>query len=409
MPIVVAAPALTFPLTFPLLTAIILAVAATFATFTVRRDIAEGRKLDTPLLIPWIVLLASVLVGAVISRFPYLTIPKLCGVILGMLTLRAVLLTATAGVRLWTLGWLYLAGGCATILGGVLASPQWPRKYLWLYGMASTIPPVVRGLPGAEEGVNPNALGATTLLFLPVAATLTMVSLRHPATSARARAGALAAFIGLLGVLVLTQSRTAWVSAVAAGGLLVALRSRVTAAICAIGAVSIAAAAWWMGLATLLGTIQKRSLPIWPYVTNEDRTAIWSMALEKIKAHPVTGVGLGTFRELVRTTNIRGEPAVVPHAHNTFLQVTLDTGFPGLAAYVALLAIATAMTWQILESAADSRLKALVAGLWGGLAAIHLFGLTDAIALGAKVGVFLWWNLALIAAAWKLTLKLDQP
>jgi putative inorganic carbon (HCO3(-)) transporter len=80
-----------------------------------------------------------------------------------------------------------------------------------------------------------------------------------------------------------------------------------------------------------------------------------------------------------------------------FLQTALDVGLPGLIAYLALLLVATALCWRLYRHGGKVE-ASLAVGLWASLAATHLFGLTDAIALGAKVGVFLWWNLALIGA-----------
>jgi hypothetical protein len=43
-------------------------------------------------------------------------------------------------------------------------------------------------------------------------------------------------------------------------------------------------------------------------------------------------------------------------------------------------------------------MRTLVLGLAGNLVALQLFGLTDAVSLGAKVGWFFWFTLGLILA-----------
>jgi len=93
----------------------------------------------------------------------------------------------------------------------------------------------------------------------------------------------------------------------------------------------------------------------------------------------------------------------IAHAHNVFLQTALDVGIPGLIAYVALLIVATLMCWQTYRDG-DPLAQRIALGLWGNLVAIHLFGLTDAVALGAKIGLFLWWSLGMIAALHHLTI-----
>jgi hypothetical protein len=47
-------------------------------------------------------------------------------------------------------------------------------------------------------------------------------------------------------------------------------------------------------------------------------------------------------------------------------------------------------------------LRWLMAGVLAGLAAHTVFGLTDAVALGAKPGIFFWLLLAMTAAVWQL-------
>ena len=97
------------------------------------------------------------------------------------------------------------------------------------------------------------------------------------------------------------------------------------------------------------------------------------------------------------------ESFFVAHAHNIFLQVALDIGIVGLVAYVAMLAFVSHITYQLWSRQSDGDERVLCLGLRANLFAIHLFGLADAIALGTKVGVFLWWNLGLIAAVHNVT------
>jgi hypothetical protein len=45
----------------------------------------------------------------------------------------------------------------------------------------------------------------------------------------------------------------------------------------------------------------------------------------------------------------------------------------------------------------------------GALAAFHIYGLTDTVALGAKPGLALWMLLALAAALWRLRPVPEPP
>lgn len=97
----------------------------------------------------------------------------------------------------------------------------------------------------------------------------------------------------------------------------------------------------------------------------------------------------------------------VAHAHNHLLQAALDLGLPGLISYLALWLIAGGLLFQVVRQAADPEDQSLAAGLAGGLTASFVFGLADAIALGAKIGLLFWITLALVAAAHRIAALRD--
>jgi putative inorganic carbon (HCO3(-)) transporter len=142
-------------------------------------------------------------------------------------------------------------------------------------------------------------------------------------------------------------------------------------------------------------------------VTNlEGRVEVWSRALYAIQDFPLTGCGLGTFRQVVPVLYplfFAGPDFDIGHAHNQFLQVALDLGLPGLIAYLALVGIALGMVWHVARSSgvAGGSRQGLALGLVGALVAFHVYGLTDAVALGAKPSVAFWLVLALAAAVWE--------
>jgi putative inorganic carbon (HCO3(-)) transporter len=119
-----------------------------------------------------------------------------------------------------------------------------------------------------------------------------------------------------------------------------------------------------------------------------------------IQDFPFTGVGLGTFRRVVGLLYplFTISPDIdIAHAHNIFLQVALDVGVPGLIAYLALLWVAGAVAWHVARGG-PPLLQALAIGLLAALVSLHLYGLTDALALGSKPGLAFWMILGLLAA-----------
>lgn len=206
---------------------------------------------------------------------------------------------------------------------------------------------------------------------------------------------------GIAALLVLTQSRSAWIGALVSGGVVVALWARLLPAgelksVLRIGLGLALVAAVGAGLR--LGPEGLRRLweepaqleAVGGVNTLSFRFEVWRWALMGVQDFFFTGCGLGAFREVGR---LLYPMAIAPsydyaHAHNIFLQVALDTGVPGLVAYLALLGIAIRQAWRTARE--DPAQRAWALGLLGGLVALHVFGLTDAIAPGAKPGLVFW-------------------
>jgi putative inorganic carbon (HCO3(-)) transporter len=122
-------------------------------------------------------------------------------------------------------------------------------------------------------------------------------------------------------------------------------------------------------------------------------------------------MGMGTFRRVAPVLYpffMISPDKDVAHAHNLFLQTGLDLGIPGLiatislwiGAFVMLLIVYNRSSEKIIALGMSARPLAL--GLAGGLLAHGVYGLTDAVALGAKPGFLWWWLLALIAGLFRL-------
>jgi len=407
------APLLMFPTVVPFLT-----VTALVLLLVVWAALHAGgrRPMSTAFDGPMAVLVAMAVVSFWISPSRDLALPKLAGVVLGVLAFRSVTFAAgsSAGLR-WAVALYILAGG-GVVAGGLLAGPSWQRKSNALFAIASRIPTIFPSLPGIDHGVNPNALGGTVLFFIPLltalAAPLARVRIVRPADGSlasevsrgvygcgiRGAAGLLAAACAI--VLILTESRTCWLSAIVALTAMAVVRGKRHFVLTALAVLSIAIA-MQAGLSpqntwgrTREAVLKSARLDL------RDRPEIWRRAIVTIWRNPVTGIGFGGFRYIVRVPSAASGAAstlLIPHAHNIFLQVTLDVGVPGLAAYLGLLLIATVRALRVHRVEAGRR-AVLALGLWANLVAIHVFGLVDAISLGAKVGLFFWWDLGLIAA-----------
>jgi O-antigen ligase len=247
---------------------------------------------------------------------------------------------------------------------------------------------------------------------------------RQPRTFALAGL-VVAATLLVTGTFTLAQSRGGYL-AVALTGVVLTLavlpkhRGRLPVSILAVLLITIGTGYLFFGSSSISsgsGSTSRAASPALSLDTLEGRFEIWSHALSAIQDFPITGLGLNTFQQIV--------PVFYPlysfspdfdigHAHNEFLQATLDLGLPGLIAFLSLYLIALWMLREIWNAARrydvwpsifGARLSAqgpetvtrcIVLGLTGGLLAHLFFGLTDAVPLGSKYGILFWMLLGLI-------------
>ena len=250
---------------------------------------------------------------------------------------------------------------------------------------AEWIPRLSLGLPGLESDgwVNRNALGAAALLVAPVNVALAFASVRQiPGGLLLRLIGIVCGTISIL-VLVVSQSRSAWLGACVVLIVLFARsRRRGVPGILLVGILGVflagfVSAPFSYARASALG-----------------RVPIWHSAIEELKTSPWIGIGLNQFHVVAAPT-----PFVAAHAHNIFIQLALDLGIIGLLIYGALQVLLLIRADRMARS--SSRFAARLAGAAGlSLVGVHAFGLGDAVALGARIGLFQWLASGFIIAAW---------
>jgi putative inorganic carbon (HCO3(-)) transporter len=355
-----------------------------------------------------------VAVGIVITPLPELTLPKATGLILGLAVFRFIGLWANS--RRWLIAMLFLfcLVGLGILMVGLLGS-NWGAKIPSLQPLVARLPRLAVELPDAPDaGISPNQLAGALIVYLPLAV-LSVFGWCPKGRLVWLWLLALANLLLLGGVLILTQSRGGWLGGVSGVLALVALTGFSAARRWAgWSAVIIIATITAVGIGSVLlldggqdahetqfaGDTQGALEDAIGAISIEGRIEVWNRALYAIADFPFTGSGLGTFREVVR---ILYPPFRVPttldiaHAHNIFVQTALDVGLPGLVAYLALLGIAGAASWKVAQCG-DFLTHRVALGLAAGLVGLHVYGLTDALALGSKPGLVFWMALGLIAA-----------
>lgn len=396
-----AAPLLLIPERWP--TAAAIALLGLAAVWLVSLLIA--RPLSTPFdvaLVGWGLALG---VGIVVSADPEETIPKATGLILGLAVWRYAGLALGERRRVgWGVGGLLLLGLSFTLVGafGLQEMP----KIDWI---ANLNPFRDRTLPGlAGLTVHPNQLAGLICLYLPVIFSLLLAPRSAPMSFWR-RLALWVAMLWTIALLIMTQSRGGWIGAVAGLFILLVLWALLlprTPYRAVVGGLAVTIFLLVAGAVLWIGPADLRDLWLNPPVetvvgtlsTLNYRKELWPWAATAVSDFPFTGVGLGAFRLVVfRLYPLSLSPGQdIGHAHNIFLQTALDVGLPGLVAYLAILIVAAMAGWRVARH--DAGLRAASLGLLAGLAAVHVFGLADALALGSKPGIVFWLALGLLAA-----------
>jgi putative inorganic carbon (HCO3(-)) transporter len=369
---------------------------------------------STPLNISIAVIVGMALVSLLITPDMTLTLPKAAGLFLGLAGLYAVV-----DVSRLPRGTALIAGelvilGCGVSMLG-LVGMQWLEKVGPLASITASLPRIIHGLPGAADGLHPNEVAGALLWIIPLALALSFMLLRKQSTLKWLGIIVTLAALWMLGVLVLSQSRSGWFGLALAGVILIAFVSRrirwiMTGLALAVILVVTAIGPNRIG-ASLLGTAannvainaaqQGLSSLNWDF-----RLEVWRTAIEGVTDFPFTGMGLGTFRQVGRLFY----PLSIPpdydfaHAHNELLQVGLDLGVPGLAALLAIYFGTFWMLWYLWNNTLHLETRYLALGLAGCLLAHAIYGLTDAVALGAKPGFIFWMLLGLITGLFLQTL-----
>jgi len=207
-------------------------------------------------------------------------------------------------------------------------------------------------------------------------------------------------FAGLsAGVLLLTQSRGAYLGAAVATALLLMLRWRrltlVAPVVLVVGVLLLSRG----GLDVLFDQIGVGADSALHGL--DGRLELWSRGIYALSDFSFTGIGIGTFDlviPLLYPTFLIAPGTPMGHAHNLFLQVGIDLGFPGLIAWLALMI----NVFVVLAGVLRQRMRALpwtiAAGTTASLSAMLVHGMLDVPLWGTKPS-FLPWLLVASAMA----------
>ena len=124
---------------------------------------------------------------------------------------------------------------------------------------------------------------------------------------------------------------------------------------------------------------------------NLARSRIWLANVDMIQDRPLFGWGYGNYKQF-RAPYYAPYPQADTdaHAHNTFLQLWVDSGWLGLVAFVALIAVILGKGWQIYTALSVEPLKSCALGIVLGVVGFLIGGLTQHNFGDAEVVIVLW-------------------
>ena len=326
------------------------------------------------------------------TAYPELTLPQ----VLRLLTAMALYVTlvnwANSSGKLKTLATLLAMAGLPLALSAPFTVEWFTTKhFLFPQSVYTKINEVVPLL--SATAIHPNAMAAALALLCALSWALWLFARREQRLGERLLL--VLAGVGTAGILLLSQSRGALLSLAVSLPLLAMLRWR---------------RAWWalapLGLAGAIALYLVGVRNVLEYIaaggavrSMDGRMEIWSRAIYAIQDFPLSGIGMGTFSQVVPVLYPFSRLAEANHAHNLFLQVAVDLGIPGLVAWLAMLIPVVLGAWELYREGrrrGDAWLRALGAGLLCSQAALVAHGLVDA-------GSWVTWPVLIVWALWGLT------
>jgi len=253
-----------------------------------------------------------------------------------------------------------------------------------------------------SDSANPNVMAGTLILLLPVVIAHLLFNWTYLGWTLRIVS--IVAFLSMTGVLVLTQSRSAWVAFYFSSIGLITLRWKRGWIVILLSLILIVAAFSYFENRLLLGTIISSA----SIGGIDGRLEAWSRAIFMIQDFPYTGVGMGLYgdvADLMYPFYLHGQ-GIVTHAHNLLLQVAVDLGLPGLISWLVTFLIVVILSLRIYYYGRRSNhgsgwVVGIGAGLFCSQLALFIHGLTDAVTWGmVRPAPIVWVVWGLVMATW---------
>ena len=361
----------------------------------------------TPLDLAILMLLIQILISSFVVSDIELSLPKIAGAIFGILFFYFSLDVLKNESIIKTGLIILLCGGAlfsVLCLLGMIIIPAEIKYFKGLVDLHKSLPKINFHLPGAESGFDPNPVGGTLVLFMPLCFSF-LYSYIKKKNGESLPGGKAVVYIILVPtilissfVLLLTQSRGSWLALISSLMLFLIIESRKRKGKMLVVLLIVALCVMVGFYIQLIGYNNINSAKNELISKFYGRLQAWQVGMKIIQEHPLTGIGMNYVRMQEGIGYSRA------HAHNHYIHTAAELGIPALIAYLAMTIISLVMCFHVARITDSFWIKAAVRGLAMGQVAYSIFGIGDSIPLGAKVGIFFWISLALIVALFKLSL-----
>lgn len=351
------------------------------------RKVARGHfTVRSPLDLALIPMLLMLPLTIMVTALPDQTVPQVFRVLLGVALYYALVNWANTLQRLngYANGLVFVGFGLALVAP---ISVKWfTHKLPFMPGNLYEVPLLL------SDPIHPNVMAGSLVLILPLM--LAFLVYRWHSIRFVHRMAYFVAFAWATFIIILTQSRSAWLAFAMAGLLVAILKWR------------------WAWIGAVFAVVLAVVLVIYPGIDRildlliasealgglKDRMEIWSRALYIIQDFPLTGVGMGSFMKATDSVYLFFYigPQKVDHAHNLFLQIAVDLGIPGLISWISAFLLVILSSWKVFRRGTEAQ-DGLMAGVGAGMLASQLAllmqGMLDAVVWGMVRSAPLIWVL----------------
>lgn len=246
------------------------------------------------------------------------------------------------------------------------------------------------------DTANPNVMAGSLVLLAPIAFSLLIFGVT-PQVNGKYRGMIkilmVATFVILTVVIIMTLSRAAWMAYLLAIVSIISLRWR-WGWVAVIALVIFGAGLFSLNSEVILNAL----LASQNLGTIAGRLEVWARAVFMIDDFPLTGIGMGLFKNVAELYYPFALVSVdrVSHAHNLFLQIALDLGLPGLIAWLSILfgSVVTSIKLHLAgKETGNLWLAGVGAGFLGSALAMITHGFLDAVTWGGVRPAPLVWAL----------------